>query len=92
MNNIFEWSTEFREPQVWICLNDGTSLEITHEEYGIDNIADQYYTARLHCSEEDFENDIYHDTMGIIAQTCGDIVDILNMVLYHVQKRGVLVS
>lgn len=40
MSNIFEWSTEFGEPQVWIYLNDGTSLEITHEEYGIDNIAD----------------------------------------------------
>ena len=35
MCNIFESETEYGEPQIWIYLNDGTSIEITHEEYGI---------------------------------------------------------
>lgn len=91
MCNIFESETEYGEPQIWIYLNDGTSIEITHEEYGLDK-SEQYYSARLHCSESDFENDMYHSTMGVIAQTCGDIIDVINMALYHAQKRGVMVG
>jgi len=35
---------------------------------------------------------MYHSTMGVIAQTCGDIIDVINMALYHAQKRGVMVG
>ena len=80
--------TEFGEPQIWVYLNDDTSVEITHEEYGVP-IHEQYYSFRIHCSEEDFENDIYHSTMGVIYKTIGDEAEVMSMLNDIVTKIGI---
>lgn len=74
----FNTETEYGEPQAWVDLDDGTSIEITHEEYGLSE-DNQFFSARHHCSDEDFENDVYHSTMGvidfIISNNLDDIVE-----------------
>lgn len=80
--------TEYGEPQGWIYLNDDTSLEITHEEYGLD-LKDQYFSLRLHCSESDFENDVYHKTMGVIEQCSGGLAEIAPMLQRVIDERGI---
>lgn len=57
--------TPFGEPQMWVNLPNGRSLEITHETYGLKE-RDCYYTWRVHCSDEEFENDDFHSTCGVI--------------------------
>ena len=59
--------TELGEPSLTLELSDSTSIEITHEEDGLDT-KDQFFSVRHHCSEEDFDNDIYHATLGVIDQ------------------------
>ena len=61
----FNSETGYGEPQHWIELLNGRSLEITYEETGDDN---RYYTWRVHCSEEEFDNDDFHSTMGVVDQ------------------------
>ena len=45
------------------------ALEITYEETGDDN---RYYSWRVHCNEKEFDNDEFHNTMGIIAEEISD--------------------
>lgn len=67
----FNDRTLFNEPCAWIQFSDGTSLVICHEEK---NVKEPYYSVRLYCSEEDFDNNTYHSTCGIIHQeVCDDI-------------------
>lgn len=68
-NNKGYTETEYGEPQVWICLKSGRSMEITHEMNGLDEDS-WYYSIRLHCSEKEFDDDIYHSTMGVIDTMC----------------------
>ena len=71
----FNDETDFGEPQHWIYLKSGRSLEVTHEEYGLSE-NEQYFSIRLHCSEDDFDNMDYYKTCGIITtyyKTCGVI-------------------
>ena len=74
----FDSETAHGEPQAWIYLKDGSSIEITHEEYCLDP-NEQYFSLRHHCSEEDFENDVYHSTMGVIDECSGGLVAIAPM-------------
>lgn len=69
--NEFNCKTGFDEPQHWMSLPNGRSLEITYEETGDDN---RYYLWRIHCNEKEFDNyingiideriswDMYHQT------------------------------
>ncbi len=59
--------TAFGEPQTWLYLPNGRSLELTHEENGLQP-NEQYFSWRVHCSEDEFDDDKYHSTMGIIDQ------------------------
>lgn len=83
----FDSCTAFGEPQAWVYLKDGTSLEITHEEEGLSDDK-QYYSLRLHCSDEDFDNDVYRGTMGIIDQYCGDAIDVIKALMGVIAHRG----
>lgn len=85
-----DWETEYGEPQVWIYLKDNRMIEITHEENGL-AIDDQYYSARLHCSDEEFETDMYHSTMGILDNACGSLGTVLDFVLKYVIEVGILI-
>lgn len=81
-----ESETALGEPQYWIYLTDGRSIEITLESDGL-AVEDQYYSIRLHCSDTDFDNDTYHSTCGVIDQyatentTFSDILPIVYDVL-----------
>jgi len=70
--------TEYGEPQAWVYLKDGSSIETTHEEYGLEP-NEQYFSLRHHCSEEDFENDVYLSTMGVIDECSGGLAAIAPM-------------
>lgn len=61
--------TYLGEPQWWIYLESGRSVEITYETAGL-ALTDRYCSVRLHCTEEEFDNDIYHSTLGVIDKAC----------------------
>lgn len=58
--------TDKNEPQIWISLSDRTSLEITLESAGL-LPSGYFYSVRHHCSEKEFENNAYAETMGVMA-------------------------
>lgn len=60
--------TEYGEPQSWIYLQSGRCIEVTHEQYGLKQ-EEYFFSIRLHCSNEEFDNDDYQSTCGII-DTC----------------------
>lgn len=66
--------TEYGEEQAWIYLSDDTSIEVCHETNGLDKEY-YFYSVRRHCSDEDFDNDVYHCTMGIIDQAMFDTME-----------------
>lgn len=59
--------TAFGEPIWWIGLESGRSVEITLESYDIPKHR-RYNSIRLHCTNEEFENDTYRGTGGVIDQ------------------------
>ena len=63
--------TEFGEPRYWMYLKNGRSIEICHEENGLPEDR-QYWSYRLHCSDDEFERDVFRETMGIIGQMFSD--------------------
>ena len=67
--NEFNSETGIGEPQHWMTLPYDRSLEIVYEETGDDN---RYYTWRVHCNEEEFENDEFHDTIGVMDTSTSD--------------------
>ena len=62
----FNDETPLGEPQHWIYLKSGRSIEVTHEEDGLPE-NEQYFSIRLHCSEEEFDNGEYSSTVGVIT-------------------------
>ncbi len=65
----FNSETGFGEPQHWMDMPNGRSLEIVWEDTGDDK---RYYSWRLHCSENEFDNDDFHGTMGVIWESSSD--------------------
>ena len=84
----FHEETEHGEPQAWLTLKDGSSIEVTHEEYTF-KPEDRYFSLRHHCPDEDFENGAYHDTMGVIEQCSGGLADIAPVLQRIVTERGI---
>ena len=84
----FDDETALGEPQAWIYFKDGSSAEITHEENGLEP-EKQYFSLRHHCSEEDFDNDVYHETMGVIEDCSGGLADIAPM-LQRLADSGIV--
>ena len=77
----FNDETPLGEPQHWIYLKSGRSLEITHEEDGLPENK-QYFSIRLHCSEEEFDNGEYSSTIGVITiLTATTAQDTLNCIV-----------
>ena len=77
----FNDETPLGEPQHWIYLKSGRSLEITHEEDGLPK-NEQYFSIRLHCSEEEFDNGDYYKTCGVITTlTATTAQDTLNCIV-----------
>ena len=61
--------TYLGEPQWWIPLASGRSVEITFETAGF-TLTTRYCSIRLHCTEAEFDDDIYSGTCGIIDENC----------------------
>ena len=77
----FNDETDFGEPQHWIYLKSGRSLEVTHEEDGLPE-NEQYFSIRLHCSEEEFDNGEYSNTIGVITTLVASTAqDTLNCII-----------
>ena len=80
----FNDETALGEPQHWIYLKSGRSLEVTHEEDGLPE-NEQYFSIRLHCSEEEFYNGEYSNTVGVIttlvASTAQDTLNCINAIM-----------
>lgn len=57
--------SEYGEPQLWLYLESGRSIEITLESYCIPK-EKQFFSIRLHCSDDEFDDDVYKKTCGII--------------------------
>lgn len=67
--SFFDDETEYGEPTFWMKLQHGRYLEITYEDTGDD---DRFYSWRVHCSEKEFDDDIFHGTLGVIDKNCSD--------------------
>lgn len=61
--------TEWGEPRAWLYLPNGRTIEVTHEEEGLDT-KDQYFSVRLHCTDKEFDNMSFDTYMGIIESCC----------------------
>ena len=73
--NNWNDETEHGEPSLWLELPNDRHLEITHEENGIPEDK-QYYSWRVHCSDDEFANDDFHSTMGVVdTQTMNKLDD-----------------
>lgn len=60
-------TTAYGEPQAWITLDNGRSIEVTKEQEGLQE-QDWFYSVRLNCSEIEYDNNEYHITNGVIDQ------------------------
>lgn len=69
-----ENETSYGEPQAFVYLENERTIEITKEQEGLSE-EDYFYSIRLHCSEEEFNNNDYHSTNGIIETYSVDIND-----------------
>ena len=80
----FNDETPLGEPQHWIYLKSGRSIEVTHEEDGLPE-NEQYFSIRLHCSNEEFDNGEYSSTIGVIttliATTALDTLNCINAIM-----------
>ena len=86
----FNDETPLGEPQHWIYLKSGRSLEVTHEEDGLSENK-QYFSIRLHCSEEEFDNGEYNNTVGVIttlvASTAQDTLNCINAIMRTFKEK-----
>ena len=80
----FNDETPLGEPQHWIYLKSGRSIEVTHEEDGLPE-NEQYFSIRFYCSDEEFDNGEYSNTVGVIttltATTAQDTLNCINAIM-----------
>ena len=88
----FNDETPLGEPQHWIYLKSGRSLEVTHEEDGLSENK-QYFSIRLHCSEEEFDNGEYSSTVGVIttliATTAQDVLNCIVAIMRTFKEKEI---
>lgn len=58
--------TNYGEPQIFIEFESGRYVEITHEQYELPE-EEWFYSLRYQCNQKEFDNDMYHETIGIIC-------------------------
>ncbi len=61
-----ENTTSYGEPQAWVALDNGRSIEVTHEQEGLPE-KDYFYSVRLHCTEIEQETGEFENSNGIVA-------------------------
>lgn len=63
--------TPFGEPEAWVCLENGRSVQIVHEEEGLSSDY-QFFSVRLHCSDDEYDNGYYNESFGMITYSFSD--------------------
>ena len=91
----FNTETALGEPQGWLYLSNGRSLEVTYESAGIPNEKDYFFSVRLHCSEEEFDNDWFHATCGVVEEAIAcslvELTELLGRILDNFAIQGLKV-
>ena len=59
--------TSLSEPQWCFYLKSGRSLEITLESDGLAD-KERYCSIRLHCTDDEFNEQAYRSTLGVVEQ------------------------
>lgn len=65
LNQFEHYETEYGESQAFIDLPKERNLEITLEMNGLEE-KDYFYSFRVNCSDEEFEDNMFHSTCGVI--------------------------
>lgn len=60
------YCTEYGEPQAWLNLKNGRCIEVTSEQEGLPENK-RFFSVRLHCSEKEYENGAYRESLGVIG-------------------------
>ena len=63
--------TAYGEPEAWIYLENGRSIQIVYYKKGISPDY-QFFSVVLHCSEDEYNNGYYHETRGLMARAFSD--------------------
>ncbi|MEZ3438657.1 MAG: hypothetical protein K1W18_07235 [Oscillospiraceae bacterium] len=59
--------TECGDPQAWIYLDNGRSLEVVYEQEMLPP-EEYFFSVRLHCSDDEFDN--FYSSVGVIECCC----------------------
>ena len=66
-----ENETSFGEPQAWLFLDNGRSIEVVHEEYALCP-EHQFFSITLHCTDIEFDDGRFYRSNGIIDHDSSD--------------------
>ena len=61
----------YGEPQAFVEIDKDRVIEVTKEMEGLGE-EEYFYSCLLHCSEEEFDNDKFYSTGGIMQAFCTD--------------------
>lgn len=68
---------------------------MTYECAGIPNEKDYFFSVRLHCSEEEFDNDFFHATCGVVEEAIAcslvELAELLGRILDNFAMQGLKV-
>lgn len=86
--NSFETETEYGEPQHWVYLKSGRSIEVTYEDIASVNFISENhaFTIRYHCSEKEFDDNDFHGTNGVIEAYCYTKPDMALQCIYNIMR------
>lgn len=72
-----ENETSCGEPQAWLYLDNGRSIEIVHEEYAL-SPEHQFFSITLHCTDTEFDDGKFYMSNGIIVKDTSDYTSSLS--------------
>lgn len=91
----FNTETALGEPQGWLYLSNGRSLEVTYESAGIPNEKDCFFSVRLHCSDKEYDNYYFHATCGVVEEAIASnliaLAELLGGILDNFAMQGLKV-
>lgn len=68
------YCTECGEPQAWLDLKNGRCIEVTAEQEGLPENK-RFFSVRLHCSEKEYRDGAYRESLGVINTYCSSNLD-----------------
>ena len=81
------------EPEAWLCIENGRNVQIVHEEEGLSPDY-QFFSVRLHCSDDEYDNGYYHEFCGMITYSLSDYtsnpldIEVIRQSLIHIIKAN----